>query len=158
MANWDERWINTAALQASFSKDRSTKVGAVIVSNDQVVVSMGWNGFPRGCDDNDDSLHERPTKYLWTVHAELNAVLNAARKGRAIENCTLYCTHSPCAACSLLIAQAGIRQVVVPAIQNEDFRARWLSDLAISQEIFARMKVIYRSVDVPIIIPGPAAG
>ena len=66
MANWDERFHEMAKLVASWSKDTNTKVGAVIVDQDNIVMSMGYNGFPRGCDDSIESRYDRPDKYLYT--------------------------------------------------------------------------------------------
>lgn len=111
---WTEYFLQIAALAATRSKDRSTKVGAVIVDNSRAVVSTGYNGFPAGIDDEIEERHERPTKYLYTCHAEENAILSAARRGVSVNNCTLYCTHQPCSRCARGIVQAGIRKVVFP--------------------------------------------
>lgn len=143
MTNWHERWLQTAALQATFSKDRSTQVGAVIVSPDNIQVSQGWNGFPRGCPDDRPQLHERPEKYVWTIHAEINAILNAARIGRSVADCTLYCTHFPCSRCATLIAQAGIKQVVVPVSCSDDFKERWADEVSKAKLIFDTLGVAY---------------
>lgn len=111
---WDQFFLQLAALTATRSKDRSTQVGAVIVDNASNVVSMGYNGFPRGIDDDVESRHERPAKYLWTCHAEENAILSAARRGAAVAGCMIYVTHHPCSRCARGIVQAGITRVVVP--------------------------------------------
>lgn len=99
-----------ARLIAQSSRD-VTKVGAVITREDRIV-STGFNGFPRGLDDHAPERHERPAKYLWTIHAELNAILNAARDGVSVRGCDLYCTHPPCAQCAGAIVQAGISGVM----------------------------------------------
>ena len=69
MGNWDNKFVELSNLVASWSKDTNTKVGAVIVDEDNIVLSMGYNGFPRGCDDSIESRYEKPIKYLYTEHA-----------------------------------------------------------------------------------------
>lgn len=109
---WDDFFLGLAGYVSQKSKDQSTKVGAVIVGPDHEVLSLGWNGFPRGVDDNVQERHERPAKYEWTEHAERNAIYNAARHGIALRGATIYVTHAPCAACARAIVQSGIRAVV----------------------------------------------
>ena len=93
------------------SKDRSTKVGCVIVNDRHTDLVRGWNGFPRGINDNIEARHERPQKYLWTEHAERNAIYNAAAEGISIKSCTLYSTLFPCCDCARAIIQSGIKRV-----------------------------------------------
>lgn len=96
------------------SKDRSTQVGALILGPAGDVRSIGYNGFPRGCDDNDDARHERPEKYFWSEHAERNAIYNAARVGTTLDGCTMIITMFPCMDCARAIVQSGIREVLAP--------------------------------------------
>jgi dCMP deaminase len=112
MTDWDSRWLDLANLVSNWSKDRSTKVGCVIVGPENQVLSTGYNGFPRGVSDNVDERHERPEKYLWTEHAERNAIYNAARHGVALRDTTIYIPWYPCANCARAIIQAGITTVV----------------------------------------------
>ena len=109
-------WIDLAERVSKESKDRSTKVGCVIVSSDNTILSTGWNGFPRGVNDDDDAKHERPAKYEWTEHAERNAVYNAAREGTKIKNATAYLNWEPypCVDCMRALVQAGIVRIVGP--------------------------------------------
>lgn len=111
--SWDRRFIALAAHIAAWSKDPSTKVGCVVVGPDREIVTTGYNGFPRGVDD-DPKRMERPAKYLWTSHAEENAVAHAARIGVSLKGCTAYVTHSPCSRCARGLIQAGVRRVVFP--------------------------------------------
>ena len=99
---------------ASWSKDDSSKVGCVIVNIDGIVVSMGYNGMPRGVDDTQQDRYVRPNKYLWFEHAERNAIYQSIG---AVKGCTLYVTHVPCADCARGIVQTGITTVVID-IQN----------------------------------------
>ena len=91
MANWDERFLRLALHISEWSKDPTTRVGCVIVGPSNEVRSIGFNGFPRGVNDDDPSRYDRPAKYMWTEHAERNAIYNAARIGVALENCRMYC-------------------------------------------------------------------
>lgn len=109
---WDQRWMDLATLVASWSKDRSRQVGSVIVDSRNVLVSLGWNGFPRGIDDNVDHRHERPEKYLWSEHAERNAIYNAAANGHTLRGCRLYVLLFPCASCARAIIQSGLQEVI----------------------------------------------
>lgn len=113
---WDKRFMDLAEHVAQWSKDPSTKVGAVIVDRCRKVVSMGYNGFPQGVDDDIDRYVDRPLKYSLVVHAELNAILNAKRD---VENCTLYVTLSPCRECAKAIIQSGIYDVVYKELRQD---------------------------------------
>jgi len=111
-AKWDERFMEMARMVASWSKDRSRKVGAVIVGTGGEIVSVGYNGFPRNADDEVEDRHERPAKYRWTEHAERNAIYNAARTGARLAETTIYLPWYPCMDCARSIVQSGIRCVV----------------------------------------------
>lgn len=110
--NWDMRWMGLAHHIAGWSKDLSRKLGAVIVDDRQVLVSIGWNGFPRGLNDDVASRHARPAKYIWTEHAERNAIANAAAKGISTLGGTMYISWYPCADCARMIIQSGISRLV----------------------------------------------
>jgi dCMP deaminase len=104
--------MDMATLVAQRSKDPSTKVGCVVVSEDKIVVSTGYNGLPRGVEDKAERM-ERPAKYLWTSHAEENAVAQAARVGAKLKGGTAFVTHHPCSRCARSLIQAGITRVVI---------------------------------------------
>ena len=110
---WDEYFIGLAHLSAMRSKDPSTQVGAVIVSNEHRVVSIGYNGFPNGCSDDvfpwDREGEFGNTKYPYVVHAEQNAILNA--RGKNLEGCSIYVNLFPCHDCARNIIQSGIKKV-----------------------------------------------
>lgn len=112
--DWVDYFMGMARHAATKSKDRSVQVGAVIVGRDNAVLSTGWNGFPRGVNDNVDTRHERPEKYLWTEHAERNAIFNAAAHGISLRGSTLYTTLMPCCDCARAIIQSGIAAIVSP--------------------------------------------
>ena len=112
--SWDEYFMGVAKLSAMRSKDPNTKVGASIVSEDHKILSMGSNGFPKGCSDDvfpwereGDPLEN---KYFYTTHSELNAILNY--RGGSLEGATMYVTLFPCNECAKAIIQAGIKTLV----------------------------------------------
>lgn len=110
LPKWDKRFIEMAEFVADWSKDPSTKVGAVIVRPDRTIASVGFNGFARGVLDTAERLSNRELKYPLTVHAEINAILSAKEPVRGH---TLYVSPlSPCTTCAGAIIQAGINQVV----------------------------------------------
>lgn len=106
---WEEYFMTLALVTSLKSKDTSTQVGAIIVDNKtKKVISAGYNGFPRYLDD-DKIPQERPEKYLYVVHAELNAILHAERE---LNDCTMYVTVFTCSECMKAIIQKGIKTVV----------------------------------------------
>jgi dCMP deaminase len=111
---WDERFMRIALEIADWSKDTSTKVGCVVV-RERRILSTGYNGFPRGCNDDVEDRMQRPLKYMWTVHAETNAIYNASRVGVSLERATAYVTMFPCCDCAKAVVQAGIHRLVAPA-------------------------------------------
>lgn len=133
--DWNQRFIDLALHVSSWSKDRSTKVGAVIVDNNKNVLSVGYNGFPRGCDDDLDERHERPMKYLYTEHAEKNVIFNAARNGNKLDGTTIYVsTLFVCSECAKAIIQSGIKKVVAPRPNLDN--PQWKDSFKLSIELF----------------------
>jgi dCMP deaminase len=108
---WDRRFLELAEQIAGWSKDPSRGVGAVIVSGAKQIVATGFNGLPRGVKDLPERL-ERPAKYDYVCHAELNAIIQCARNGVSPVGCTVYTSFSPCIQCTLAIVQAGVARVV----------------------------------------------
>jgi dCMP deaminase len=127
VARWDAFFMEMAYLVASKSKDRSTKVGAVAAGHGNTVLSMGYNGFVRFADDEDDERHKRPEKYNWTAHAEINVICNAARNGTALFGTSMYSTSHPCIECAKAIVQVGFEEVIIPSKENDPFweNGRW---------------------------------
>ena len=112
--SWEEYFMGVAILSAQRSKDSSTQVGACIVSPDRKILSVGYNGMPIGCSD-DEMPWEREgelldTKYAYVCHAELNAILN--NDGRSLKGTTIYVTLFPCNECAKAIIQCGIKEIV----------------------------------------------
>ncbi len=129
---WDRRFLDLADFISDWSKDPSTKVGAVIVDQRRRIVSTGFNGFPAGVEDTEGRLGDRAVKYEMVVHAEQNALLFA---GRQAEGCTLYVTPlAPCARCAVIIIQAGIVRVVAPKPDFE--QEKWGDQAKIADTMF----------------------
>ena len=154
MNKWDKRFTDLAMHVAGWSKDPSTQVGAVIVGPDKEVLSVGYNGFPRGMNDSEERLNDRPLKYALTVHAERNAILNAARYGISLKGSTLYVIATsggkywggaPCQACSIEVAQAGISQVVAPTPHG--MPDRWRASCHEGAEVLRECGIIYREFE-----------
>lgn len=119
--SWDEYFMGVATLSGMRSKDPNTQVGACIVSPDHKILSMGYNGFPMGCSD-DEFPWEREgepleNKYFYTTHSELNAILNY--RGGSLEDATIYVTLFPCNECAKAIIQSGIKRVVYDSDKYE---------------------------------------
>ena len=110
--SWDEYFMGIAMLAARRSKDPNTQVGACIVSPDNIIISTGYNGMPKGCSDDEYSWEREgeDTKYPYVVHAELNAILNA--NGRDLRGSRLYVALFPCNECAKAIIQSGVKEVL----------------------------------------------
>ena len=130
ISKWEERFIQMAELVASWSKDPSTQVGAVITEHNRIV-SLGFNGYPHGISDS-ASTDSRELKLLKTLHAEENAILYAKRD---LSGCEIWVTHFPCPNCAAKIIQTGINTVHCPE-QSEDFLSRWGDKVALSETMF----------------------
>ena len=120
--SWDEYFMGIALLSARRSKDPSTQVGACIVDDNNKIMSVGYNGFPHGCDDDefpwDRTGDEFDTKYPYVCHAELNAILNNG--GRNLKGCKIYVALFPCNECAKAIIQSGIREVMFLSDKYKD--------------------------------------
>lgn len=112
--SWDEYFMGVAMLSGMRSKDPNTQVGACIVSEDNKILSMGYNGFPRGCSDDEFPWCREgeplDSKYFYSTHSELNAILNY--RGGSLEGAKLYVSLFPCNECAKAIIQAGIKTIV----------------------------------------------
>ena len=111
---WDDYFMSVALLSGKRSKDPNTQVGACIVNKNNVIESIGYNGLPKGCSDDEFPWEKEGemlnTKYPYVVHAELNAILNA--KGKDLSGCKIYVALFPCNECAKAIIQSGISEVV----------------------------------------------
>lgn len=131
-SKWIKRFLEAAEHRATFSKDPSTKVGSVCVGPDgKSDISYGYNGFAKGVADI--NLHDRQYKYDRTIHAELNAILNAKRD---LDRCYLFCTLAPCHMCANAIVQSGIK-TVYHIQENFELNDRWIGSHLTALDIFS---------------------
>ena len=146
LPKWDKRFLKLAEHIAGWSKDPSTRVGAVIATINHRIVSIGFNGFPQHVDDADERYADRDLKYKLIVHAEANALLFA---NRAPGGCDLFTwPFPPCSRCAGLIIQAGIARVVAPVLTGER-RERWAADCELARQMFAEAGVVVTIYDDP---------
>ena len=113
--SWDEYFMGIAMLAGMRSKDPNTQVGACVVNDENIIVSTGYNGMPKGCSDDEypwerEGDFQNNTKYPFVVHAELNAILNS--QGKSLMGATIYVALFPCNECAKAIIQSGIKEVV----------------------------------------------
>ena len=154
---WDRHFLGLALYHSKLSKDPSTRVGSVIVGCDREILSAGFNGFPRGIADTPERLTNRDTKLKLVVHAEMNALLAAARTGMRLKGCTLYLAATddtgliwggpPCTRCVVEIIQVGISEIV--SFPVKAIPSRWHDDLALARNLIDEAGVKYREVIVP---------
>jgi dCMP deaminase len=143
---WDARFLDLAEMVSSWSKDTSTKVGAVVVTPEKVVVSVGYNGFAQRMPDTPEHYENRDEKLSRIVHAETNAILLARRDVRGY---TMYSTFPPCDRCAVLIIQAGISRLVCPALDtlSEDADGRWGKSMETARRYFYESGVAFVEVE-----------
>jgi dCMP deaminase len=136
--NYDEYYLAMLPAIAAKSPDRRCRVGCIIVSRENSIVSTGFNGFARGARHDIEERYINPGKANWTSHAEANAILNHARTGgTGLLGCTLYCSFRPCMKCSIAIVQAGIRRVVVDREGHDAVMTdEWVANMAMADTLF----------------------
>ena len=142
--NWDEYFMGIAILSAQRSKDPNSQVGACIVSQDNKILSIGYNGFPVGCSDDEISWEREgefiDTKYPYVCHAELNAILNYT--GTTLKQSKIYVALFPCNECAKAIIQSGIKEVIYLSDKYKDTDA-----VKVSKKLFDMSGVKYTKYD-----------
>ena len=140
---WDARWLEIAGVVSTWSKDPSTKIGAIAVK-DKRLVSTGYNGFPRGIQDYDDRWNNREEKYKYVVHAEMNCIYNANYHNQSLKGSTMYIVGLPvCHECAKGIIQAGVVRVVA---QFKDAPLKWARSTEITEKMFKEAGIIYDQI------------
>jgi dCMP deaminase len=146
MTNWQRKFFGLSDHIATWSKDSSTKVASIIVDDDNDIVSVGYNGFPRGVNDYEyDGRHDRPKKYLYTEHGERNAIYSAAKKGVALKGCILYTRWFCCADCARAAIQVGIKEIVCEKPKGDSRDKRWKESMEAAKIMLieAGVKITY---------------
>ena len=142
--DWDKRYLDIADQISSWSKDPSTKIGAIVVGKKGQILTQGYNGFPRGIKDCPDKYSNRILKYDYIVHAEENAIYNATNSGVPLEGAAMYITGLPtCHRCAKAIIQVGIKRVFIRAKIPE----RWIDSWKLTESLFKEAKIYYQIVE-----------
>ena len=132
---WQLRFFDRCDAIALYSKDKSKKVGCVIVNeNRKEIIAEGYNGFPRGVDDYIDTRYERPDKYHFTEHAERNAIYSCAYNGKSTAKTSLFCNLFPCSDCMRAIIQCGISKIYIKEKSDLDNK-RWGESFKIAHQM-----------------------
>ncbi len=143
-SKWDKRYINLAKHIATWSKDPSTKIGAVAIGEKGQVLAQGYNGFPRGINDTDDRYMHRETKYKYVVHAEMNCIYNATYNGVSLQGATIYISGLPvCHECAKGLIQVGIKRVCYHA---DMIPAKWKESNEQTIELFSEADISYERI------------
>lgn len=135
MNKWDQRLFRLAEQAMTWSKDPTCKVGAALISPNARQFSLGYNGLPQGVADDADLLYDKGIKNKLTVHAEVNAVLNAHCN---VEGWTMYCTKAPCLDCATTLIQAGIKQLNCPEPANG---SSWCEENIIAMDLLKHVHI-----------------
>lgn len=146
LSHWDKRFLRIAEEVRLWSKDPGTKVGCVLVQ-DRRIIASGYNGFPSTLSDSLDLYEDRDYKLAVTVHAEVNAIMNAAKNGAKTQSCTAYVTFPPCSQCAASLIQAGVEKVVCP--DPAQAPERWRASFKLGNEMLydSGVKLLYYSQD-----------
>jgi dCMP deaminase len=139
---WDLHYLNLAKEISTWSKDPSTKIGAVAVGKHGQILATGYNGFPRGIEDSVDRLTNRETKYSYMIHGEMNCIYNATLTGVSLDNATLYVHGLPvCSECAKGVAQVGIKKVF--ACHPATISSKWEQSNILTKSIFEEIGIDY---------------
>lgn len=149
--SWDAYYISMAYMVAMKSKDQGAKLGAVIVTDTNEIISTGFNGFARGLDETIEERLEKPLKLKYTVCAESNAIFAAVRQGKSLFGSTLYVPWCPCNRCTLAIIQSGITTVVTH--KDNPHSISWNDEMELSEQQLVEAGVNRREWSGSIIVP-----
>jgi len=149
---WDTRYLSLAKLVSSWSKDPSTKVGAVAVGEHGQILSQGYNGFPRGVADVETILNDRELKYRYTIHAEMNCIYNASLSGISLKNSSLYVYGLPiCHECAKGVIQSGVSRVVSAYDHTSERGVTWDASWKYSRAMLEETGIawsFYSAIDI----------
>lgn len=143
--SWDQVFLRLAKEVASWSKDPSTKVGAVAVGPKRNVLAQGYNGFPRGIFDYAERYNDKPTKYMYVVHAEMNVIYNATYNGVSLDGASLYVYGlPPCSECAKGIIQVGIKEIIT---ETQGIPKKWEDSWNFSKSMFDEAGIAVRTIE-----------
>ena len=140
LSAWDIRFMDIAKSVSEWSPDPSTKVGAIVVSDQNLILAFGWNAFPRKVTSIKEDGVEREVKYKYIIHAEANTIYNSTRNGISLLGSTLYVYGiPPCLDCGKAIVQVGVRRVI--SIVKDNIRQSWLDSYDNTKKLFAEVGI-----------------
>ena len=141
MNKWTRRYLDVAKSVATWSKDPSTKIGAIAVGDKGQILSQGYNGFPRGVKDTNNRYETREEKYKYVVHGEMNCIYNACHSGASLSGATLYVTGLPvCSECAKGIIQVGIKKVIME--YPKTIPTFWRDSMELTKQMFQEAGVM----------------
>ena len=144
-SEWNRRYLGLAYEVSKWSKDPSTKIGAIAVGNKGQVLAQGYNGFPRKIRHSDERLNNRELKYKYVVHAEMNLIYNAGYNGVSLDGSTVYVTGLPvCSECAKGLIQVGVKQVIMP--YQEGTPEVWKNSFEFTKELFEEAGVAWQFI------------
>jgi dCMP deaminase len=145
---WSERYLDLARAVSTWSKDPSTKIGAVAVGSHGQIISQGYNGFPRGIEDTSERLEVKEEKYKYVVHGEMNCIYNSCLNGLSLKDTTLYVSGLPvCSECAKGIIQVGI-STVITQYDKEKVNPNWAQSNLLTKQMFNEANVNYFQFDM----------
>ena len=138
--SWPRYFFTLAESISKKSKDESTQVGCVLTNKDNEILSVGFNGFPRGVKDLKERYSNRELKYKLIVHSEMNAVAIAAKNGHRLEGSRLFIAWLPCSSCAKILIQTGITEINIDGLSkqynNKELQERWKEEIDLSTLMF----------------------
>lgn len=143
---WNYRYLELAKTVAGWSKDPSRQIGCVAVNDKGQILSVGYNGFPRGINDDDVRLNNRIEKYKYIVHAEKNMIYNATHNGVSLDGCTVYVSGLPvCSECAKGLIQVGVKKVIMEDAAN--IRNNWAESWELTKSLFDEARIKYKILE-----------
>ena len=143
---WNYRYLELAKTVAGWSKDPSRQIGCVAVNDKGQILSVGYNGFPRGINDDDVRLNNRIEKYKYIVHAEKNMIYNATHNGVSLDGCTVYVSGLPvCSECAKGLIQVGVKKVIMEDATN--IRNNWAESWELTRSLFDEARIKYKILE-----------
>ena len=144
---WDKRYMDLAKQVGTWSKDPSKKIGAIAIGSKGQVLAQGYNGFPRGIDDNESRLNNKETKYKYVVHAEMNLIYNATFNGISLNGSTVYVSGLPvCSECAKGLIQVGVKQIVMSKDSLEGADEKWLDSFELTIALINEAGIHWKTV------------
>jgi len=144
---WDKRYMELAKQVGTWSKDPSKQIGAVAIGSKGQVLAQGYNGFPRGIDDNESRLNTKETKYKYVVHAEMNLIYNATFNGISLNGSTVYVSGLPvCSECAKGLIQVGVKQIVMSKDSLEGADEKWLDSFELTIALLNEAGIHWKTV------------